>query len=105
MKFLGIRIANTLSWKKHVDQLLPKLSIAYYEFRTVKPYVNQETLLMVYYASFHSIMHHGIIFWGYSSYVTNVFHVQKRALRVMMGIGSRPLFITLGAFSLQSQYI
>jgi hypothetical protein len=64
---------------------------------------------MVYYAYFHSIMHYGIMFLGNSSYAINVFHVQKRALRIMMGIGSRDsyrqLFITLGILPLHSQYI
>jgi hypothetical protein len=49
------------------------------------------------------------MFGGNSSYAINVFCVQKRALRIMMGIGSRDscrqLFITLGILPLQSQYI
>jgi hypothetical protein len=108
-KFLGINITKTLSWKKHIDQLIPKLNAACYAIRTVRPFVKLETLLMVYYAYFHSIMHYGNMFWGNSSYAINVFQVQKRALRIMMGIGSRDscrqLFITLGILPLQSQYI
>jgi hypothetical protein len=109
IKFLGINITNTLSWKKYIDQLVPKLNTACYAIRIVKPYVNLETLLMVYYAYFHSIMHYSIMFWGNLSYAINVFRVQKRALRIMMGISSRDscrqLFITLGTVPLQSQYI
>jgi hypothetical protein len=26
IKFLGVNIANTLSWKNHIDSLIPKLS-------------------------------------------------------------------------------
>jgi hypothetical protein len=95
--------------KKHIDQLVPKLNTDCYAIKIVKPYVNLETLLMVYYAYFHSIMHYGIMFWGNSSYAINVFRVQKRALRIMMRIRSRDscrkLFITLGIPPLQSQYI
>jgi hypothetical protein len=53
-------------------------------------------------------MHYGIIFWGESAYVTNVFCVQKRALQIMMHIGSRDScgqLDTLGILPLQSQYI
>jgi hypothetical protein len=67
-KFLGINIVNTLSWKRHIDQLLPKLNTACYAIRTLRPYVNQETLLMVCYAYFHSIMYYGIttmVFYQY----------------------------------------
>jgi hypothetical protein len=81
--FLGVNIVNTLSWKIHIDSLLPKLSSACYAIRAVKPYVNQETLLMVYYAYFHSIIHYGAIFWGNSSYAIHIFRLQKRAIRIM----------------------
>jgi hypothetical protein len=88
-KFLGIHITDTLSWKKHIDQLIPKLSSACYAIRVLKPYVKLETLLMVYYAYFHSVMCYGIMFWGNSSHAINVFSAQKRVIRVMLGIGSR----------------
>jgi hypothetical protein len=71
--------------------------------------MNQETLLMVYYAYFQSVLHYGIIFWRNSSYAINIFHVQKRTLRIMAGIGNRDscrqLFKTLRILPLQSQYI
>jgi hypothetical protein len=108
-KFLGINIVNTLSWKRHVDQLLPKLNTACYAIRTVKPYMNQETLLIVCNAYFHSVLHYGIIFWGNCSYAINTFRVQKRALRIMAGMGNRDtcrqLFKTVRILPLQSQYI
>jgi hypothetical protein len=47
-KFLRINIINTLSWQRHFHQLLLKRNTASYAIRTVKPYMNQETLLMVY---------------------------------------------------------
>jgi hypothetical protein len=75
IKFLGVNIVNTLSWKTNFDSLLPKLSSACYAIRALKPYVNQETLLMVYYSYFHSIIHYGVIFWGNSSYAI---HICKR---------------------------
>jgi hypothetical protein len=86
-----------------------KINTACYVIRIVKPYMNQETLLMVYYAYFHSVMHYGIILGGNSSYAINIFYVQKRVLRIMAGIGNRnscrQLFITLRILPLQSQYI
>jgi hypothetical protein len=77
IKFLGIDIANSLSWKNHIDSLIPKLSSACYAIRAIKPFVNQKTLLMVYYAYFRSIIRYGIIFWGNSSYAINVFLFTK----------------------------
>jgi hypothetical protein len=80
VKFLGVNIVNSLPWKTHIDLLLPKLSSSCYTIRVVKPFVNQETLLMVYYAYFHSIVRYSVIFWGNSSYANNVFHLQKRVV-------------------------
>jgi hypothetical protein len=77
VKSLGVNIVNTLSWKTHIDSLLPKLSSACYAIRAVKPYVNQETLLMVYYAYFHSVIRYGVIFWGNSSYPNHIFRTKE----------------------------
>jgi predicted CoA-binding protein len=63
-KFLGLHIDNTLSLKKHTEQVLHTLSAACYAIRPVKPYVSQEILKMVYYAYFHSPVSYRIIFWG-----------------------------------------
>jgi hypothetical protein len=77
IKCLGVNIANSLSWKNHIDSLIPKFSSACYAIRAIKPFVYQETLLMVYYAYFHSIIHYGIIFWGNSSYAINVLFTKE----------------------------
>jgi hypothetical protein len=107
--FLGINIANTLSWKNQIDSLIPKLSSACYAIRAIQPFINQETLLMVYYAYFNSIIRYGIIFWGNSSYSINVFYLQKRMIRIITRIGSRTSckqsFIALKILTLSFLYI
>jgi hypothetical protein len=52
LKFLGIIIDNTLSWKNHTEMIAPKLNQACYAFRRTKPYLYREALKMVYYAFF-----------------------------------------------------
>ena len=108
-KFLGIIIENTLPWKAHVDQLLPKLCVACCAIKTVKPFMCQENLKSVYYSYSHSLITYGIIFWGNSSHSIHVFRLQKRVIRIITG--SRPrdscrqLFQKLGILPLISQYI
>jgi hypothetical protein len=41
------------------------------------------------FAHFHSHISYGIIFWGSSSSMKNVFAVQKRAIRIMLRLGPR----------------
>ena len=108
-KFLGVIIENTLSWKAHIDHLLPKLYMACYSFRTIKPFMCQEKLKSIYYSYFHSLMTYGVIFWGSSTHSIHVFQLQNRVIRIITK--SRPrdtcgqLFKKRGILPLMSQYM
>jgi hypothetical protein len=108
-KFLGLTLDNTFTWKKHIDSIVPRLSSACFAVRAVKPILSQESLKMVYFSYFHSIMSYGLIFWGSSCHSNIVFKLQKRAIRIMMGIkdreSCREYFRKLKILPLQSQYI
>jgi len=56
IKFLGLTINDSMTWKSHIDAILPKLSSACFAIRSVKPYVSQQSLKTIYYAYFHAIM-------------------------------------------------
>jgi hypothetical protein len=71
--------------------------------------MSQETLKMIYYAYFRSIMNYGLIFWGKSSHNPKILEIQKNIIRIITGCRSRDLcrylFINLKVLPLQSQYI
>jgi hypothetical protein len=48
-----------------------------------------KTLKLVYFAYFHSIMSHGIIFWENSTDSKNVFYIQKKISRILAGTKRR----------------
>jgi len=77
-KFLGIVTENSLSWKAHIDQLIPKLCTACYTIRASKPFVSQDTGMLVYCSCSHSLMNCGIIFWGNSSQSIHVFRLHNK---------------------------
>jgi hypothetical protein len=108
IKFLGLHINNTLSWKTHIDKILPKLCSACFAMRSVKPCVSQQMLKAIYYSYFNSMMSYGIIFWGHSAGSIRVFRLQKRIIRIMMGCKSRDscrkLFINLKITTALSVY-
>ena len=52
VKFFGIAIDNTLSWKQHIDTITPKLNKACYIIRSSKLYLSNDALKIVYYAFF-----------------------------------------------------
>jgi len=71
-KFLGLAIEETLSWKRHINQILSRLSSAYNAIRVITPLMSEDTLKMIYHSYVHLIMTYGIIFWGNSPHSTNL---------------------------------
>ena len=76
-QFLGLTLDNILSWRTHIDTVIPKLSSASFALRVVKPFLSQDSLKMVYYSYFHSAMTYGLIFWGNSHYSSIIFRLRK----------------------------
>ncbi|PNF20902.1 hypothetical protein B7P43_G11183 [Cryptotermes secundus] len=109
VKFLGIIVESTCTWKAHISQLIPKLCKACYSMRVIKPIMPTETLKMIYYCYFHSLLTYGIIFWGNTSFSVQIFRIQKRIIRIMSGLRARDscrqAFRDWGILPLQSQYI
>lgn len=64
VKYLGIVIDYNLNWNKHIQYLVKKTKYIVYIFYKIARTMTVETLHMIYYAFFHSIMSYGIIAWG-----------------------------------------
>jgi len=56
LNFLGLNINNTVSWKTHIDKILPKLSSACFAMQAVKPFMSPQMLKAIYYSYFRSII-------------------------------------------------
>jgi len=97
-KFFGLPINNTVSWKTHIEYIKSKLSSACFAMWSFKPYVSLNTLKMIYYPHFHSIVTCGILFWGHLHGI-KIFRLQKKMIRIMMGCrrsdSCRKLFFNL----------
>jgi exonuclease III len=109
IRFLGVIIDNKLSWQCHVDHMIPKLNKVVYLIRVLKSFLTFESLKMMYFTLFHSIIAYGIIFWGVSSHSKKIFKIQKRVLRIMANVdrrsSCRTIFKKVNILPLQSQYI
>jgi hypothetical protein len=81
--FLGLHTDNHLKWKNHIDQMIPKWST--FTVRSMFHISNITTLKSIYFTYFHSIIKYGIIFWGHSSNSGNIFTLQKKIIRIMVG--------------------
>jgi hypothetical protein len=51
--------------------------------------LNTEILKVVFYAHFYFLLKYGIIFWGNSTTIHKVLIIQKKVLRIMLGICPR----------------
>jgi hypothetical protein len=107
--FLGLHLDNHLNWKDHVDQMVPKLSGACYAVRSMFHISNVSTLKSIYFAYFHSIIKHGIIFCGDSSNSRKLRTLKKKIIRIMIDAQPRTpcgsLFKKLEILPVPCQYV
>jgi len=89
IKFLGMHLDCNLTWKSHIDNLIKELSSICFMLRKLLHIVNVKVLHMVYFAHFYSHISYGIVLWGLSSSMRNVFIIQKRTIRIMLKLGPR----------------
>jgi hypothetical protein len=80
LKFLGLSIDTSLTWKHHISELTSRLNKACYVIRTIKPFMSLGVLRSTYFSYVHSIISNGIIFWGNSSHSEVTFKIQKRII-------------------------
>jgi hypothetical protein len=80
IKFLGLTLDNSLSWNKHIEAIIPKLNSATFAMRVVQPLLSLNSLKLIYYSYFHSILSYGIIFWGNTPHSNVIFKMQKKIM-------------------------
>lgn len=109
VKFLGAYLDPTLRWDVQVESVSRRLGSCLFLLKNLKGIVSMETLLSAYYALFNSVMTYGIMAWGGASSACRVFALQRKAVRVMAGLGFREdcrgAFRDLGILTFQSVFI
>jgi hypothetical protein len=71
--------------------------------------VSHESLRMIYYSHFHTVMSYGIMFWENSTHSIDIFILQKRIVRIITNSGNRVscrhLLMKLDILPFYSQYL
>ena len=88
-KFLKVWIDSNLTWEKHVQYLIQKLSRLCYALRVLAKISPIELLKSVYFGYIHSVISYGIMTWGSSSKSTQVLKLQKRIIKIMKQVSIR----------------
>ena len=107
IKYLGIILDSSLSWKDHINKISSKIKRVIGLMYKIRPYVFTKTLRMLYYSLIYPHLIYGIEVWGSACNTTinRVLILQKRAVRVIAYKdkrqddyslpASRPLFVNL----------
>ena len=109
-KFLGIKIDESLCWKKQMLNINSKISRALFTMKQVKFSLPRESLRTLYFSLIHPHLTYGILAWGNAK--TNSLHkteiLQKRAIRTIhnkkYNSHTDPLFKQSGILKLSDLY-
>jgi hypothetical protein len=109
LKFYGLTLDTTLTWKFHISELTTTQNKDCYVIRSIKPFMSLDLLRSTYVSCAHWIVSYGIIFWAKSSHSEEIFKVQKRMIRIIMNwtknASFRQPFKELNILPVPSQYI
>jgi len=72
-----------------MEKLLKKLNIEYYTMRNLYYCLTLHSLKIIYFAYFQSLLQFRIIFWGTTINLSKALILQKRIMRVILGLRQR----------------
>ena len=83
VKYLGVLIDCSLSWKFHIEHIVVKISRLVGIIAKLRHFVPRNTLLRIYQSLILPYISYGLAAWGLASksYLTKILVLQKRALR------------------------
>ena len=109
-KFVGILVDNELNWKKHINDTSKKIAKAIGILSKTKQFLNQKTMLQMYYSFIHPYLIYGNVIWGNApaSSLWPIFKLQKIAIRIITntprGNSTQPQFKPLRLLRLPDIY-
>ena len=86
IKYLGIVIDSHLTWKNHISFVVKKLRSLLYLFKSIREYLDNKHIKIIYHSLIQSHISYGIIGWGgiLSVHLKDLIIIQKRFLKVWL---------------------
>lgn len=88
-RFLGVHLDPKLTWETHVIQLSKSLSTNIFVIRNLSGLVTKPVLKTVYHALIQSRLSYAILAWGHAPSADRIFGLQRKAVRIIDGLGYR----------------
>ena len=110
-KFLGVIIDCNLTWKYHISYVCSKISKNIGILIKSRKVFDTNTLLTLCYSFIYPYLNYCVHLWGstYDTYVNKIFLLQKKAMRIILGVNQRahsePLFSSLCVLSVSNVYM
>ena len=105
-KFLGVQIDENINWTQHItlteNKMAKQLGILY----KARPYLNQKSMISLYYSFFHTYLNYGNIAWASTSKtkLKKLYSQQKQAVKTVFNedilASSKILFSELNALNI-----
>ena len=89
VRFLGVHLDSELRWDVHIDTVAGRLKSGIFVLRGLVGCVTEEVMRTAYFALCHSVMSYAVLAWGHAPQWRRVFSLQRRAVRVVGGLGYR----------------
>ena len=90
-KFLGLMLDNKLNWKSHALYLSSKISKSIGILSIARKFLNQKTLIQLYYSFIYPYLIYANLAWGKASDVAlwPIYKIQKLAIRLIANLPRR----------------
>ena len=84
-KYLGIIFDYNMKWDRHIQYTINRTKYLIYIFYKISKYMSAETMRMIYYIFYHSIISYGITAWGgaYKTTINPLLNFLKRILKIV----------------------
>ena len=84
-KYLGLHFDYNMKWDKHIRYIIKKTKYLIFVFAKIKNMMDTKTLMIIYYAFFHSLINYGVIAWGgaYDNNMKLIQSIQKKILKII----------------------
>lgn len=84
-KLLGVVLDSSLTWSHHIAALCSRVSSNVFALRRLALCLPRDVLRSTYFSIIHSHLTYCILLWGNSANAYKVFHLQKKAVRLIDG--------------------